>query len=251
MVSVKARRYAAPMLVAGAGVLASATTAHAAGGLSVTPAVIEHTAKRGIVGRMTLTNSTNEKLRVRVTVRPWRQQLDGTVIADMRSNFTRYVKAGKRKFTLRAGAKRTFRLKMRRRTRSGSLYGSIDIFGKPTRRKGRTGIIPQYRLISKIRLNPKRKRYKLRTGAVQVRRGQILLPIRNLGNTIDPLAGNFRISGPTSRSGDFKAIPALPGKLIALGAGASRGMPKGRYTLTATVTQAGRNKNVRSSFRIR
>lgn len=251
MVSVKARHLAAPLLVAGAGVLGSAPAAHAAGGISVTPAVIENGAKRGTVGRMTLTNSTRETLRVTVTVRPWRQKLDGTVVADLRSNFTRYVKAGKRKFTLRAGAKRTFRLKMRRRTRSGSLYGSVDIFGKPTRTKGRKGIIPQYRLISKLRLNPTRKRYKLRTGAVQVRGGQVLLPIRNLGNTIDPLAGNFRISGPTSRSGNFKAVAALPGKLIALGAGASRGMRKGRYTLSATVTQAGRRTNVRSRFTVR
>jgi rRNA maturation protein Nop10 len=154
-------------------------------------------------------------------------------------------------FIIGTGAKRAFSLRMLRRTSSGSLYGNVDIFGKPTKTTGRKGIIPQHRLISKLRLNPTRKRYGLRTGAAQVRGGQVLLPIRNLGNTLDPLGGTFRLSGPSSRSGSFKAIAALPGKLVALGAGGARGMKKGRYTLTATVTQGGRRTNARTSFTIR
>jgi len=249
--SVKTRRLAVPVVVACAGVFGTATTAHAAGGLSVTPAVLEHTMKRGTVGSMTLNNTTNETLKVTVNVRPWRQELNGTVIGDMRSTLNRYVRATKRSFRIKAGQRHKIRIKLYHRPKAGSLYGGVDIFGKPTKTKGRKGIIPQYRLISTLRLHPSRKSYRLSTGTAQVRGGQILLPVRNLGNTIDPLAGNFRISGPTSRSGNFRAVAALPGKLIALGAGASRGMRKGRYTLTATVTQAGRRTNVRSSFTVR
>jgi hypothetical protein len=251
MVSVKTRRVAAPVVVACFGVLGTAATAHAAGGLSVTPAILEHQAKVGRVGSVTLTNTTQETLRVTVTVRPWRQQLDGRVITDPRSNFNRYVRASSRKFTLRAGAKRPLTFRLLRRTKSGSLFGNVDIFGKPTKTKGRKGIIPQYRLISTLRLTPTRKKLGVRTGSAQVRGGHVLLPVRNLGNTIDPIAGSFRISGPTSRNGNMKAIKALPGKLIGLDLGATSGMKKGRYTVSATVSQGGRNKSVRTSFTIR
>ncbi len=251
MVSGKSRRLAAPVVVACVGVLGSAATAHAAGGLAVTPAILEHRATVGNVGSVTLNNTTRETLRVTVRVRPWRQELNGRVMTDPRSTFSRYVRASRSSFRIRAGARVPLSFRMLRRTRSGSLYGNVDILGKPVNTRGRRGIIPQYRLISSLRLHPSRKSHRVRTGAATVRRGQILLPVRNLGNTIDPIAGNFRLSGPSSRTGSFRGVPALPGKLVALGAGSTRGMKKGRYTLTATVTQAGRRFNVRSSFTIR
>ena len=143
----------------------SATAAHAqSGGLSVTPASLENRAKLGTVGSLTLNNTTKETLRVTVTVRPWRQQLNGTVVADPRSNLTRYVRATTRSFTIGAGVKRPISFRMVRR-RQRSLYASVDILGKPTNTKGRKGIIPNYRLISKLRLNPAKKTYKFRTGA--------------------------------------------------------------------------------------
>ena len=247
------RRLAAPALIACAGVLGSAATAHAqgSGGLSVTPAILEHRAAVGGVGSMTLTNTTRETLRVTVRVRPWRQELNGRVFTDERSTLSRYVRATRSSFRIRPGAKVPLRFRMVRRTRSGSLYGNVDVLGKPVNTRGRKGIIPQYRLISTLRLHPKRKSHRVRTGAAQVRGGQVLLPVRNLGNTIDPVAGNFRISGPTPRNGNFKGIPALPGKLIALDAGTARGLKKGRYTLNATVTQGGARVTARTSFTIR
>ena len=132
-----------------------------------------------------------------VTVRPWRQQLNGTVVADPRSNLTRYVRATTRSFTIGAGVKRPISFRMVRRL--SSLYASVDILGKPTNTKGRKGIIPNYRLISKLRLNPAKKTYKFRTGAAQVRSGAIILPVRNLGNSIDPIGGTFRLSGAGSQ----------------------------------------------------
>jgi hypothetical protein len=250
MVSVKTRRLAAGMVVASVGVLGSASAANAqSGGLSVTPASLESRAKLGSVGSLTLNNTTRETLRVTVTVRPWRQQLNGTVVADPRSNLTRYVRAATRSFTIGAGAKRPVSFRMVRRL--SSLYASVDILGKPTNTKGRKGIIPNYRLISKLRLNPSRKTYKWRTGAAQVRQGAVILPVRNLGNSIDPIGGSFRISGPSSKSGSMARIAALPGKLVGLSLGSTRGMRKGRYTVTATVTQGSKRTNVRTGFTIR
>jgi hypothetical protein len=247
------RRLAAPALIACAGVLGSAATAHAqgSGGLSVTPAILEHRAAVGGVGSMTLTNTTRETLRVTVRVRPWRQELSGRVFTDDRSTLSRYVRANRSSFRIGPGAKVPLSFRMLRRTSSGSLYGNVDVLGKPVNTKGRKGIIPQYRLISTLRLHPSRKKYSLRTGAAQVRGGQILLPVRNLGNSIDPIAGSYRITGPTPRNGNFKGIAALPTKLIALGAGPARGLKKGRYTLNATVTQGGRRVTARTSFTVR
>jgi len=250
MVSVKTRRLAVPMVVACVGVLGSATAAHAqTGGLSVTPASLENRAKLGTVGSLTLNNTTKETLRVTVTVRPWQQQLNGTVVADPRSNLTRYVRATARTFSIGAGAKRPISFRMVRRL--SSLYASVDILGKPTNTQGRKGIIPNYRLISKLRLNPSKKSYNFRTGAAQVRSGSVILPVRNLGNSIDPISGAYRISGPASKSGNAAAISALPGKLVGLNLGSTRGMKKGKYTVTATVKQGTRSTNVRTSFTIR
>jgi hypothetical protein len=250
MLSVKTRRLAVPVVVACVGVLGSATAAHAqSGGLSVTPASLENRAKLGTVGSLTLNNTTKESLRVTVTVRPWRQQLNGTVVADPRSNLTRYVRATTRSFTIGAGVKRPISFRMVRRL--SSLYASVDILGKPTNTKGRKGIIPNYRLISKLRLNPARKTYKFRTGAAQVRSGAIILPVRNLGNSIDPIGGTFRLSGPGTKSGNMAAIAALPGKLVGLNLGSTRGMKKGTYTVNATVKQGNKSTNVRTSFTIR
>src|SRR6201991_1478469 len=243
MVSVKTRRLAVPV-VACFGVLGLAGSAHAAGGLSVTPAILEHQAKVGTVGSLTLNNTTQESLKVTVTVRPWRQELSGRVLTDPRANFNKFVRASSTSFTLAGGAERPPTFRLLRRPPSGSLSGNVDVLGKPVNTKGRKGIIPQYRLISTLRLTPATKKLGVKTGAAQVRGGHVLLPVRNMGNTIDPVGGSFRISGPTSRNGTMKAIAALPGKLVGLDLGATAGMKKGRYTVSATVSQGGRNKNV-------
>jgi hypothetical protein len=184
-------------------------------------------------------------------VRPWRQELNGTVIGDMRSTLNRYVRATKRSFTIRAGQRHRITIKLYHRPKAGSLYGGVDVFGKPTNTKGRKGIIPQYRIISKLRLNASHKLYKWRTGAAQIRQGAVILPVRNLGNSIDPIGGSYSISGPSGRSGRMTAIAAIPGKLIALNLGPTSGMRKGRYTVAATVTEGNRKAVARSTFVIR
>jgi len=250
MLSVKTRRLAVPMVVACVGALGSATAAHAqSGGLSVTPASLENRAKLGTVGSLTLNNTTKESLRVTVTVRPWRQQLNGTVVADPRSNLTRYVRATTRSFTIGAGTKRPISFRMVRRL--SSLYASVDILGKPINTKGRKGIIPNYRLISKLRLNPSKKSYKLKTGAAQVRSGTLVLPVRNLGNTIDPVSGTYTLSGAGSRNGNIAGVKVIPGKLVGLNLGATKGLKKGRYTVTASLVQAGKRVTAKTSVTVR
>src|SRR3954454_3033380 len=247
----RTRRLAVPFAVS-AGVLAlSAAPAFADGGLSVTPAVLEHRAQLGGVGSYTLNNTTKESLRVTVTVRPWRQQLDGTVISDPRANLTRYVRATTKTFTLGAGARRPVSFRMVRRAPAGSLYASVEAFGKPTNTKGRKGIIPQYRIVSSLRLNPARRTFKLRTGAAQVRSGSLILPVRNLGNTIEPVSGTYTLSGAGARKGTIAGMKVIPGKLVGLNLGAMKGMKKGRYTVTASLTQAGKHVTARTSVTVK
>ena len=205
----------------------------------------------GKVGSLTLNNTTNETLRVTVRVRPWLQQLNGNVFTDPRSTFSRYVRATRQSFTIARGAKVPVNFRMLRRTSSGSLYGNVDILGKPVNTKGRKGIIPQYRLISSLRLHPSRKTLRLRTGAAQIRGGAFVLPVRNLGNTIEPVSGTYKLSGPGTRSGTIAAVRVIPGKLVGLGLGSTRGMKKGRYTVTASLVQAGKRINARTSVTLR
>ena len=177
--------------------------------------------------------------------------LDGRVLTDPRATFNRYVRATRRSFTIAAAAKVPVTFRMVRRTGNGSLYGNVDILGKPTRTKGRKGIIPQYRLVSSLRLHPRSKTIKLRTGAAQVRNRTFVLPVRNTGNTIEPISGTYRLSGPGSRSGNFKSVSVVPGKLVTLGLTSTRGFKKGRYTITASLSQGGKRFNVRTSVTLR
>jgi hypothetical protein len=246
----RTRRFAVPV-VACLGLLGvGSSSAFADGGLSVSPAVLEHRAQLGTVGSYTLNNTTKETLRVSVTVRPWMQQLNGTVISDAKANLTRYVRATRQTFTLGAGAKVPVSFRMVRRTSTGSLYGSVEAFGKPTNTKGRKGIIPQYRIISSLRLNPARQTFKLKTGAGQVRSGALVLPVRNLGNTIEPVSGTYTLSGAGSRKGTIAGMKVIPGKLVGLNLGATRGMKKGRYTVTASLVQAGKRVTARTSVTV-
>ena len=49
----------------------------AQGGVSITPQILETTARRGASGTVTISNTTNRKLRMTVRARPWRQARSG------------------------------------------------------------------------------------------------------------------------------------------------------------------------------
>ena len=56
-----------------------------------------------------------------------------------------------------------------------------------------------------------------------MRSGTLVLPVRNLGNTIDPVSGTYTLSGAGSRSGNIAGVKVIPGKLVGLSLGAMRG----------------------------
>ena len=81
----------------------SAPRAQAAqqGGVSITPAVLEQTAKRGTVGTFTVKNTTRDTLRVTVIVRPWIQNRTTAAVAlNKNATLTPYVRASPQSFDL-------------------------------------------------------------------------------------------------------------------------------------------------------
>jgi len=235
---------------AAAAIAAPPAAAAAQGGVSVTPASLELTARSGASTTATIRNTTNRKLKVTVTPRPWRQARNGTVAAH-RSRKLRAVSVSRRAFTLAAGRSATVRVRLGRVPAGGSLYGALDVVGKPTRK--RTGVNVNYRLVGRLRFNPVTRRYKLAAGAAAVRKRNLTLLVRNRGNTVDPVSGSVRISGPgAGRSGSVAGVSILPNGLVRVPLTSVRGLRKGTYTAAVTLSQGGRKQlTTRKRFRIR
>jgi hypothetical protein len=228
----------------------------AQGGVAITPSRLETTARRGASGTVTVTNSTNRKLRMTVRARPWRQARNGDVAAN-RSKTLGGVSVSATRFTLEAGAARSVGVTLNRVPSRGSQYGALDVVGKPTRR--RKGINVTYNLVSSLRFNPSAgaRRYRLRAGKAKVTgRGSnraLVLQVRNRGNTVDPVGGSVDVSGSGGgRSGAIASKSILPGKRIELRLMSLSGMRRGSYSASVTLSQAGKNRlSVTRSFRTR
>jgi hypothetical protein len=236
----------APALAAGG------TTA--GGGLSLSPAILEHAADPGSVGSVTIANGTGRQLRITVRARPWKQSRSGATTPDRRRTL-RGVRLSASRFTLAPGASRTVSMTLRRRPSGGSAYGAIEVVGKPKRR--RRGITANYRLIGSLRLTPSaaRRRLRLRAGGVRVDRSrrQVVMRVRNTGNTVEPVTGTARISGSRgARHGSVTAVRIVPGKSVDVGLASSRGLARGSYTATVRLSQAGRTVvSANRRFRVR
>jgi hypothetical protein len=191
--------------------------AAANGGISLRPDTVEHVARRGNVGRVTIKNTTNGTLRTTVTVRPWSQnRTTGNVSENYRVNLSPYVVANKRTFNLGAGRSRTVTMRVRRTPPHGSLYAALDVFAKQLHVKKHNGIIPQYRVVGRVRLNPKHKRPALKIGTAN-------------------------IIGPMRKTVNLTPASIVPGQVVYVRALNISGMKKGLYHVTFNVTQGTRH----------
>jgi hypothetical protein len=228
----------------------------AQGGVSLTPQILETTARRGATGTVTINNTTTRKLRMTVRPRPWRQASSGTVAANRRRSLGG-VSVSATRFTLAAGAQRTVSVRLSRVPSRRSQYGALDVVGKPTKR--RRGINVTYNLISSLRFHPTSGARRFRLGVGKARtsgrgsRRALLLQVRNRGNTIEPVGGSVDVSGSGGgRSGAIPAKAILPGKRINLRLMSLAGLRRGSYRASVTLSQGGRNiVSVSRSFRIR
>ena len=109
-------------------------------------------------------------------------------------------------------------------------------------------------MIGALRLNPTRKRPNLRVGATDVvGRGNgrsLILAVRNIGNTLDPVGGTVKITGPTARNATIPQVSVVPGQVVYLKGGALRGMKAGNYTAEWTVTQGSKRYVVKRTFKL-
>jgi hypothetical protein len=224
----------------------------AAGGISLTPQTVEHTARKGTLGTVTVKNTTSDMLKVTVRVRPWIQnRVTGVVNANLKVSLSRYVAASSSSFNLAPGS-RPVTIKQVRTPPGGSLYAAIEVLAKPRNAKARNGIIPQYRVVGRLRANPSSKRVSLRAGTSGfVGSGnarQLVLPIRNTGNTLDLIGGSVAISGPTSKTNTVKQVGIVPGQVVNLVGGSLKGFKKGSYTATWSITQGTKRYTAKRTF---
>ncbi len=219
------------------------TVAHAApagGGLSLQPAIVEHTAAPGVVGSIVLANTTASAQKITVTPRPWVATSGGVVSPDPHKDLAALVKVSKPSFTLTAGASQSVDVTLKKLPPGGSLFGAVVAVGIPVDAAKRPGITIGYRLVSRLRLDPPTdsRKLKVTVGAPRVAGANIVLPVRNIGNTIEPIGGSASVIGPPGTRNVFIADQRiLPGTTAALVVGPTKGLRHGRYTLSFSLIE--------------
>jgi hypothetical protein len=253
---------AAVVAVAGAaagGAIAQADSAApvaraaANGGISLRPDTVEHLTRKGSVGKVTIKNTTGGTLKTTVTVRPWSQnRTTGTVAMNGRVNLSPYVVASPRSFNLGAGKSRSVTIRVRRTPPQGSLYAALQVFSKQLHAKARNGIIPQYQVIGRVRLDPKRKRPALRIGTANIigkgKGRTLILQARNTGNTLDAVTGTANITGPMRKTVNLTPVAIVPGQVVFVHALNINGMKKGLYHVSFHLTQGSRHYTANRIF---
>ncbi len=221
----------------------SAPRAQAAqqGGVQITPATVERTARRGAVGSFTVKNSTRDTLRVTVTVRPWTQnRTTAAVSANLRASLTPYVRASPQTFDLRPGLAQ--RAAEHAPADCRAARSTVASRSSPSRKR-RKGPQRDHSAVQRHRPaaaepvaqapEPARRRH---------RRAHAARPtgaVRNIvGNTLDPVGGSVRITGPTARTATVPQVGVVPGQVVYLKGGSTRGMRRGSYTATWSLTRA-------------
>jgi hypothetical protein len=250
-----------PILVAGLGaalaaaplVIGIADAASPEGGLSVAPVFVEHEAQRGAVGAITVTNDAARPITVTVRVRPWLQSRDGAVRPDAKRTVGG-IKLSATGFTLAPGGAQSVQLALASQPKTASVYGAIEVVGVQQGARPRSGVIARYRLLGGLRLNPagSGRQLRVRVGAVRAAGNTVAVPVRNTGNTAQPLTGSARITGPT---GTLRTTIAeqriLPTRTVDLRLRRGK-LQAGRYSASITLKQGGRTvAAVTRRFRVR
>lgn len=219
---------------------AALPSAFAAGGLSISPAILEHRATVGTVGTVVVSNTQSTPLKITVTPRPWRQARSGAVSPNRSKTLRSSVRTSASSFTLAAGAKRSVTIALTRKPSGGALFGALEVVGKPTTKPPGNGITAQYRLISSLRLTAATGRHGVKIGDAKISGKSAIVTVRNTGNTVDPVAGSVRLTGPRGTvNAAIAAVRILPGALVDLKLSATSALPKGSYTATIALTQGG------------
>jgi hypothetical protein len=252
-------------VVAAAGVVAVATagaviaraddqdarSAQTTGGLAISPAKIERAAAAGAANAVTVANNSRQTLTVSVKARPWTQSSSGLASPNRRRTLSG-VTISDDSFTLAAGAKRDVTVTLGGAPAGGSLYGALEIIGLPRNAATRKGVVTGYRLIGALRYNPVTPRYALSASSAKVSKGMLVLPIRNTGNTAEPVTGTVRLRGALgTRQSSIRATRILPRKRVSVPLASTKGLRAGRYTATVSLRQGTERINITKRIRVR
>ena len=237
------RQHAFALVIASALIGAAATaSATAAGGLSISPSVLETTAEPGRVGAITIANTSSMPMLVSVRAHPWRQPRSGVAVSDVRRSLGG-VRLNASSFRLAAGARRAIGVSLLRTPPGGSLYGNLEVVGTPQGPRPANGIRTRYRLIGALRLNPPAAARVLRVeiGRIKQRGRTAVVAVHNAGNSVTPVAGSIRIVGG---AGVVRTTIAeariLPGKTVDVSLRSGR-LQAGRYVADVTLRQGRTN----------
>jgi hypothetical protein len=224
-------------------------------GLAISPAIIEHQATPGVVGSVTVTNTTGKTLKIKASARRWLQSSTGAVVPDPRHVLSG-VSLSPASFSLSNGSTQRVSIRLAAVPAGGSLYGNVDVIGVPTATT-RGAVTVDYRLIGSLRLDPARPRYGAKAVAVRVSgthaHGEISLAVRNTGNTVTPIGGSVTVRGASgAASGTIAPLRIVPGVTVVLPALGLRGsLPAGSYTLTARLTSGHSVSHATAHFTLR
>jgi hypothetical protein len=240
-------RIAAAVIGMSASIALAAPQAIAAGGLSISPSIVAGSASPGVIGTVTVDNTSTVTLKITASVRPWIQAANGAVTPDARHTLASDISLSSSAFSLAAGQKQTITLTLLQTPANHSLYGNVDVLGVPPANTARNGVTVDYRLIGSLRVLPSASDEKFSAAATVVREsgthshGRLSVGIQNTGNTIDPIGGSFQVQGPVgSVSGTVPSKIIVPGATVFAPLTRLHGqLPPGNYTATITLTQDG------------
>jgi hypothetical protein len=154
-------------------------------------------------------------------------------------------------FTLAPGAVQDVAVTLASVPPAGALYGAVEVIGLPTNAATRKGVVLGYRLLGTVRIVPAQPKYALTASAPKASQGTAVLPVRNTGNTIEPVTGTIRVKGASgTRNDNLDDVRILPGKQIYVPLGTR--LAKGSYSMTVTLNQHGRKVlTLKKKFRVK
>jgi hypothetical protein len=232
-----------------------AAASAAEGGLAVKPVLIEKPAAVGPVSTVTVTNHSKAKLDITAKARPWVQSSSGAVSVDRRKTLSG-IALSDGAFSLAAGATKTITVTLRGTPAGGYTYGAVEVVGLPADASTRTGVVAGYRLISSVRLDPAVPVVSLKAGTAKVTgKGSaraVVLPVRNAGNTVQPVSGDVALKGPLgTRSRTLGAVRVLPGKTVNFLLSSAKSLSAGSYTATVRLKQGSTSTTITKKLTIK
>lgn len=180
--------------------------------VAVRPALAELPARSGVVTTLRVSNPGREEVEAFVDVRRWRHLSDGRIVPDDRRSGDLFpqVRAIGERFRLRPGTARSVPIRVDGRAPRW-LYAAVV-----TRVRAlvpRRTVEPTLRVVTALRLLPRRRRLSLRVDRPRRRRGRVTVRITNRGNLVVPVSGvvEARRGGRVRRLA-LRRQPVLPGR---------------------------------------